>query len=90
MEAVAKSDLFFMITSVVVVLVGALLLTALVYVVRVIRDVRKITHVVRDEAELIKEDIDDFRDATKEGSLKTIRGFNIARIIKGFFGRKKK
>lgn len=82
MEAIAKSDLFFMITSVVVVLIGALLLTALVYLVRIIRDVNKITHVVRDESELIKEDIDDFRDAAKE---KGIRGLKLVSLAKSYF-----
>lgn len=82
MEAIAKSDLFFMITSVVVVLLGALLITAVVYILNILHDVRNITHTVRDESERIKEDLDEFRTTAKKG----IRGLRVWGFIKTILG----
>jgi len=87
MDALARSDLFFMITAMVVLLVGAVILVAILYVVRILHDVRRITKTVREESDLIKEDFDDFRAATKKRGLK---GLQLLGLLKALFMHKRK
>lgn len=89
MQEIAKSDLFFMITSVVVLFIGAIVIVIVAYVLKVVRDVSRITTVVRDEAEFIKEDLDDARRAFK------LKGLGWLTVLKTVFlaiikNRKKK
>jgi len=61
MEAVAKSEIFFLITSISVVVLTILLVWALVYVLRVLRDVKDISNTVKSETQAFSEDLRDLR-----------------------------
>lgn len=79
-----------MITSVVVLLIGAFLIVVIGYVLKIARDVSRITEVVRDESELIKTDIDDARTEIKKTSIKSFRLLSILNIIMRVFMRNRK
>jgi uncharacterized protein YoxC len=70
MNALIHADIFFFITSIAVVLVTALLVTALIYLVRILRDAKSVTGKVKEETELISEDINTLRDKTKKTGIK--------------------
>jgi hypothetical protein len=61
MESVAQMNIFFFVTTLVVVVVGVLLTIFLVYAIRFVRDVKIIMDIIRDEAGEVIDDIDDFR-----------------------------
>lgn len=84
MQEVARADLFFMITSFVVLFIGALVVVLVVYVIKVIHDISKITSVVKEESILLKEDID---DARKEFKARGLNGLGWFSIIKAVFTR---
>lgn len=69
-----KSDIFFFLTGLAVVVVTALIVIALVYVIKILRDVKDISHTVKEESEEIKGDIDTLRENVKKGGnkIKTI------------------
>ena len=54
-------NIFFFVTTLVVVVVGVLLTIFLVYAIRFVRDVKIIMDIIRDEAGEVIDDIDDFR-----------------------------
>ncbi|MEX2369024.1 MAG: hypothetical protein WD552_01360 [Candidatus Paceibacterota bacterium] len=61
MESVAQMDIFFFVTTLVVIVSGVLLTVFLVYAIKFIRDVKIIMDIVREEAAEVIDDIDDFR-----------------------------
>lgn len=61
----AQMNIFFMVTTVVVVAVGVLAIVALVYAIKFIRDARLIARAIRDEMTEIIDDIDDLRKDVK-------------------------
>ncbi|MHB8651951.1 MAG: hypothetical protein ACYC8S_02340 [Minisyncoccota bacterium] len=65
MDALAKSDIFFFITSVAVVAVSIALVVALVYFVRVLRDVKEISARVKNEAGRLAEDVATLRSEVR-------------------------
>jgi len=66
MEAILKSDIFFFITSIVVIVLSAVLLVALYYLIKILRDVKEISKIVKNESGLIVKDIDDARKGIKK------------------------
>jgi 5-bromo-4-chloroindolyl phosphate hydrolysis protein len=69
MESLMKSDIFFFITSIAVVILTMLLAVAVAYVIKILRNVDDISTKAKDEAGLIKEDIAELRQNLKtEGS----------------------
>lgn len=90
MQEIARSDLFFMITSLVVLLIGAVLIVLLGYVLKITRDISRITSVIKEESELIKEDIDDARREIKEKSLLGIGIFSVIKTVTALFMKGKK
>jgi signal transduction histidine kinase len=61
----AQMNIFFLVTTVVVVAVGVLAIVALVYAIKFIRDARLIARAIRDEMTEIIDDIDDLRKDVK-------------------------
>ncbi len=51
MDAFAKMDIFFFVTTLATVVLAVFVGVLLFYVIRAVRDVSRITHVVRDESE---------------------------------------
>lgn len=61
MESVAQMDIFFFVTTLIVVVIGVLMTVLLVYAIRFVRDVKIIMDIIREEASEVIDDIDDFR-----------------------------
>lgn len=70
MEALAKSDIFFVITGVAVVLVTLLLVAVLFYIIKILRDVKDVTTKVKKESEHIIDDVSFFRKGIKKTGAK--------------------
>lgn len=86
MESVLKSDIFFFITSFVVIFlgVGALFLMAQIYFL--LKEIREIARHTRQGAEWLLEDFDEMREAIKE---KGIRLRFFLDFFRGLFERKR-
>ena len=86
MDALVKSDIFFFITGAAVVVLALAVLVALVYVIRILRNVSDISDRAREETELLQEDIHAARSKARQaGLIAAIFG-----IIRALFKRKKK
>lgn len=59
-----------MVTTVVVVVVGALVAVVLVYLARILSDVKKLSRAVRKEGERMVEDIEGLRENIKKNTIK--------------------
>lgn len=70
MDSLLKSDIFFFVTTVVVAGLGVLIAVALVYLVRILADVKKLSKKVRQEGESIVEDIEGLRENIKKNTIK--------------------
>ncbi len=77
MTEIAKSDLFFFITSIAVVVVSLVLIIVLIYSFLVIRKVRLLVDKVKEESEEVIDDIHEFRMKfkTQKGFLKKLPAF---------------
>ena len=68
MQGLLKSDVFFVVTTFAVVFVSAALVVALVYIIRILKDMKILSRKAKDEGERILEDVAEFRqDAKKKG-----------------------
>ncbi len=68
MGTLIHADVFFFVTTIAVIIVTALLALALLYLIRVLRQVEEIGKDIKAETVLIREDIRDLRGAVhKEG-----------------------
>ncbi len=84
METIAKSDMFFFISSICFVVVSVLLVWFLAYAIAIAKDVKKLSARIEHEGEKISADLDDFRRAAKtrvRGTGKVIGGI-LKRLIK--------
>jgi Sec-independent protein translocase protein TatA len=66
-EAFVKMDIFFVVTTAFVALLGALVALVLFYILRIVRDVSEITHLVKHEARELAKDIGAVTKEVKEG-----------------------
>ena len=66
MESVLKSDIFFFITTFAVIVLTVGIVIALVYVIRILRDVREVSEVVKTESKRISGDLSAARISLKE------------------------
>jgi hypothetical protein len=68
MDTLIHADIFFFVTTIVVVIVGIALTIALIYLAKVLSDVKDITKQVKEETILFRNDIKELRgDIKKEG-----------------------
>ena len=68
MDTLVHADIFFFVTTIVVVIVGIAFTIALIYLSKVLSDVKEITKQVKEETILFREDIKGLRsDVKKEG-----------------------
>ena len=68
MADIAKSDLFFFITTVAVVVLSAIIATLLIYLFVIIRDVKQVVHKVKEESVEMLDDIKDLRGKLRDES----------------------
>ena len=91
MQEIARSDLFFMITSVVVLFIGALVIVCVAYVLKIVRDINKITSVVREESLQIQSDMNDVRKEFTGSTFASVRWFSfIKTVVLGYLAFRKK
>jgi 5-bromo-4-chloroindolyl phosphate hydrolysis protein len=83
MESLMKSDIFFFITSIAVVILTMLLAVAVTYAIRILRNVDDISTKAKDEAGLIKEDIAELRQNLKTEGSKIKHFANFFNKLKG-------
>jgi hypothetical protein len=68
MNTLIHADIFFFVTTIVVIIVGITLTIALMYLSKVLSDIKEITKQVKEETILFREDIGELRgDIKKEG-----------------------
>ncbi|HUC31193.1 MAG TPA: hypothetical protein VMR99_00685 [Candidatus Paceibacterota bacterium] len=68
MDTLIHADIFFFVTTIIVVLVGIALTVALIYLAKVLSDIKEVTQQVKEETILFREDIKTLRsDVQKEG-----------------------
>jgi hypothetical protein len=78
MDSLIHADVFFFVTTIVVVFVGIALTAVLIYLAKILSDVKKITAHVHDETVLFREDIAGLRSDVKR------EGFKIGRFASFF------
>lgn len=83
METLAKSDVFFFITSVAVILLTAMCLIILFYGIRLFRTAVLISRKIKEEGDAISNDIAAIRTKVSEQGFGIKTLFN---LISGFFG----
>jgi len=86
MDTLIHADVFFFVTTIAVVVVGAAFTVALIYLVKILSDIRKISAHVNEETILFRKDLGDLRTEVRAD------GFKIKYFIDfftGLFGRKK-
>jgi len=66
-EAFLKMDIFFIVTTAFIVVMGALIGLVLFYILRIVRDISEITHLVKHEARELAKDIGEVTKEVKEG-----------------------
>lgn len=65
MNTLIHANIFFFITSIAVIVVGVMLTIALVYIVSILGDIKRVTRQVRDEVTLMQHYFKEIRNATK-------------------------
>ena len=66
MDNFTLADIFFFIASVAVVVFSGLLIAALVFLLQIFRDIRRVLHKVREETELLAQDISGIRQVVRQ------------------------
>lgn len=85
--SILKADIFFVITSISVALVSIALTVALVYLIRILQDIKVLSGKAKDEGEKI---IDDVRLLREEGERRGVGAISLLHSLFGFFMTKRK
>lgn len=88
MESIIKADIFFFITSMAIVIFTIGMIIAMVYIIRILNDMKRISKTILKESDKFAGDMDSLRETIKsEGAkAKTIANF----FLKLFARRRKK
>ncbi len=82
MEAVMKSEIFFFVTTIAVIVITVLLAFVLVRFFLVLGDVRNISRAAKDEVDRIKADIQTFRTNMQTDGLRLVHIINFFKGLK--------
>lgn len=82
MESIIHADIFFFVTTAVVLVLGVLFIIALAYAIKVFRDISDLTSVLKEEGSAIASDVRELR-----GSLKR-EGVRFGSLLLGLFAKK--
>ena len=82
MEIIMKADIFFFVTTIIVVLVGLGLLVFLVYAIRIISDVKFVSRKIKEESVEFLQDAKEMREHLKQ------KGGSLLGIFSLLFGKK--
>lgn len=83
METIMKSEIFFFITSIAVVILTILIGIVAAYLIRILRNVDDISAKAKEEAALIKEDVADLRQNIRDEGIKVKSFVNFFNKLKG-------
>lgn len=72
-----NADLFFFVTTAAVVVVSLVLVLLLVYIWRIVADIKRLTKRIRQEGDAIMDDVDDVRKSVKRPVLALLSLFTI-------------
>ncbi len=86
MDTLAKSEIFFFITSIAVVLFTIVGVVIAFYLIKISRNISEITERAKDQAGKISNDIDALRENIKEEGVQALKKF---KFIANLFGSKK-
>ncbi len=90
METLIHADIFFFITSIATVIIGILLAITLVYIIKILIDIREISRIARSESKDLADDIHVIRNEVQS---ELNRGSSVVasliRVIRGLFRRRK-
>ena len=81
MQELAKSDIFFVVTTVAVITLLVVFFIAFVYVIRILRDMKYIARRAREEGERILDDVEEARRGIKKEGLGARRLFTAFKKI---------
>ncbi|OHA85070.1 MAG: hypothetical protein A2408_00205 [Candidatus Yonathbacteria bacterium RIFOXYC1_FULL_52_10] len=84
MNEVAKSDIFFVITTIAVVVVTVVFVVALLYLIKILRDFKQVSGRVKEESDRISKDLSDLHTAVRE------QGARVAQAVSSFGSKKKR
>lgn len=84
MESIAKSDIFFFITTIAVIVITLFVVLLAVYAVRIMSDVKFISKKVKEESVEFLEDAKEMRQEIRD------KGTSLLGILSLIFGSKKK
>jgi uncharacterized protein YoxC len=87
MDTLIHADVFFFVTTIAVVVITIALTVLIVYLVKVFRNIRKITDMVSEETILLRRDIGDLRNEIRERGARAVGMFD---WVDRFFGGNKK
>jgi hypothetical protein len=88
MEDILHADIFFIVTTSVIVLISAVVVALLIYVLKIVRDAYHVAHRVREEADEIIDEVDDLREGVLKGGI--IFNAALRRFMKSTHKRRKK
>lgn len=90
MESLIHADIFFFITTIIVIALGIILIIIFIYIAKILADIREISRIARSESEDIADDIHMIRSEVqselRNGSSVII---SIVKIIRSLFRRRK-
>ncbi|MEK7180344.1 MAG: hypothetical protein AAB706_02620 [Patescibacteria group bacterium] len=84
MDSIVKSDIFFFVATVALVLVSLIVVIAFIYLIRILSDIYHLSHKIREEGEGMVDDVHSFRMKVKK------EGKKAGDSINSFFGFKSK
>lgn len=88
MNSIIHADIFFFVTTIVVVAVGLVFASVLIYVLRILNDVKKVTKNVRNGTEMISQDLADLRNNLKSDGGHIFGSIQAVLKLFGFGGKK--
>lgn len=69
MESLARSDVFFIVTTFVVVVIGAILIVGLLYVIMILRSIKRLSKTAERVTEVVGADVAELRQNIKAKGL---------------------
>ena len=90
MESLIHADIFFFITTIVTIVIGVLLAVILVYIAKILIDIREISRIARSESKDLADDIHNIRiEVQSELNKGSSVIASLFKIIRGLFRRRK-
>lgn len=89
MDTLMKADIFFFVTTISVILLTLLAIVAFIYIVKILHNIRAISETIKNESNLIAEDMDDIRARVRSSGFTFLGVFRLFRDIFASRSRRK-